>query len=206
MVTSIRNPTAVVATETTLGAGTLAWSTTTNIYTENAAYAYTAVMPSTGTLYGYYKLYDSTGYVGDLMNYGTIPTALGWTTDTAFTGALGLTVDKVNNSSFGVGQYFMRGTTKSLDIRTSGYGFAIPAGSTILGASSRSKQYFYSTTRVFRVDVVELTVSYELGGSQSPSSNAYFGGGPAMFRCPTDLFNILKKPIWAQTSYSRSFV
>lgn len=206
MVTSIRNPTAVIATETTLGGGTVMWASATNIYTENAEYAITDAMPSTGTLYGYYKLYDSTGYVGDLMNYGTIPTTLEWTADTAFTGTLGLTVDKVNDSSFGVGQYFRRGTKKSKDIRTSSYGFTIPAGSTILGASSRSKHYFYSKTRVFRVDVVELTVSYELGGAQSPSSNAYFGGGPAMFRCPTDLFNVLKKPIWAQTSRSRSFI
>lgn len=206
MVTSTKNPTSVVATETTLGGGTLAWTNPTNIYTENGAYANSAAVSSTGTILGGFKLYDSSAYVGDLMDYGTISTsALTWSTDTAFTGTLNLTPAKVNNSNFGVGQYFAR-TRVTRDLRSYGYGFTLPTDSTVLGASSRSKHYLYTSTRVFRVDVVELTVTYELGGSQSPSSSAYFGGGPAMFRSPTDLFNILKKPIWEQRSRSNRFI
>lgn len=206
MVTSTKNPTSVVDIEHVLASGTKYWNTSTNIYTENSVYTFTSLGNYANKVYA--KLYDSTAYNGDLVQTAmTLPSTNTWTSNITFTNISNITPSKVNSSNFGFGMYYTYndGSGTSYDIRTYGYGFSIPTTAEVTSVSYRTK-HCRGPSRRSQVDVVELTVTYEEGGLQSPSSNAYFGGGPAMFRSPTNLFNILKKPIWEQRSRSNRFI
>lgn len=206
MVTSSKFPTSVVATEQVLASGTKKWNTPTNIYTENSTYTYVSLGRYANKVYA--KLYDSTAYNGDLVQTAiTLTLTNTWTSNITFTNISNITPSKVNSSNFGFGMYYTYsdGSGTSYDIRTYGYDFSIPTTAEVTSVSYRTKHCQGSLNRT-QVDVVELTVTYEEGGLQSPSSNAYFGGGPAMFRSPTDLFNILKKPVWEQRSRSNRFI
>jgi len=106
------------------------------------------------------------------------------------------------------------GTTPTLTEFYEDYGGTSPPNNYIMYLSISDGLYTssgFTGTRTATLAASSYYVTIPLAlnpapDSQSPSSNAYFGGGPAMFRSPTDLFNILKKPIWSQTSYSRNFI
>ncbi len=199
-------PSGYIANAGRMGGTYASWSAPTarNCMVEDGSTARCFYAYGTGFYYGFYW---GGAFKGEASGtpFPTLNAALAWSDALPSPTPLP-TASEINATDFSIGAYYTRSTpTASIyDIWTNDFGFAIPTDATIISVNGYIKHRRPSS--IIEIDSMKITVSYESGGSQSPSSNAYFGGGPAMFRSPTDLFNILKKPIYEQRSRSNRFI
>jgi hypothetical protein len=142
--------------------GTLVWSTTGNIFADDANYATVAI--TTSAKENSVKLVTGGTIGGNEKSTGaSIPTVEAYVSygGSADTWGLTITAAQVNSTANFGAVFSCKGNISSVThyLKATGFGFNIAAGSTVLGVLVEWKQVFVSGTAT-KINCVRITVTY----------------------------------------------